>query len=183
MKKIDPIFRAFYVEAMLYSSELAIHSINYTKTLLNVVFENSPDDPLGALPTKPFLNELQNFVLHAASLSKFLWPIRKDHQWRGADLRNILNIDDSSTLSSRNLRNAIEHFDERLDSFLARDISGYIIPHYVGFSAAAKGVPNHFFRGYYIDTKVFVLLGEQYPIDDLTDEVIKLHKKLRSTSI
>jgi hypothetical protein len=52
-------------------------------------------------------------------VSKLLWPITRD-SWsirRGRSLRSALAVSDGSALESRDVRDSLEHFDERLDAF------------------------------------------------------------------
>src|ERR687883_503423 len=58
---------------------------------------------------------LQAFLAHAGMGSKLFWPIRKTslHQDRGREIRDHLEVNDSSPLYDRSARNAIEHLDER----------------------------------------------------------------------
>jgi hypothetical protein len=70
--------------------------------------------------------------MQAGALSRYFWPVRKGHEWRGAQLRSAFGISDDSPLRSRDLRNSIEHFDERLDLFLDGGVTGHVLPEYVG---------------------------------------------------
>jgi len=76
------------------------------------------------------------------------------------------------------LRNAMEHFDERLDRYLSRGIVGNIVPQYFGPSPNNDGVPRHTFRSYYIDVGVFELLGDRYEIEPIAKELWRLHEVL-----
>ncbi|MBA2468283.1 MAG: hypothetical protein H0V37_02625 [Chloroflexia bacterium] len=65
------------------------------------------------------------FLSHVANISKILWPpcsrkspIKQEvRDQRGEALRRILGITDSSVLHGRSLRDDLEHFDERLESW------------------------------------------------------------------
>ena len=70
----------------------------------------------------------------------------------------------------------IEHFDEKLDKYLEKGIVGYIIPHYFGPQGVSDGVPEHFFRAYFIDTGIFEILGKRYEIDPLARELWRLNE-------
>ena len=73
---------------------------------------------------------------------------------------------------------AMEHFDERLDKYLASDVTGIILPEYVGPWPSGEDVPGHFFRAYFIDTGAFQLLGHQYPMQTVADEIVRVHNLL-----
>ena len=131
-----------------------------------------------SLPAKPILNELHNVVLHGASLSRYFWPIRKGHEARALALREAFSVGDSCPLLSRDLRNALEHFDERLDTYLASGIVGQVFPEYVGPKPADDGAIGHFFRAYFIDLGVFRLLDEEFLMEPLAVELQSLHQQL-----
>jgi hypothetical protein len=62
---------------------------------------------------------LQAFLGFAANVSKLLWPVRAKSKLRGEELRALLKVDDTSPLRSRDARNDLEHFDERMDDWAA----------------------------------------------------------------
>ena len=111
---------------MLFNSHSATDSI----LKLEAVFEKLPpqftDEDLKKLPTKQILNELHNMVLQAGALARYFWPVRKEHKQRGELLCKYFDMSEESPLFSRVLRNAIEHFDERLDKYFEQEnIVGY----------------------------------------------------------
>jgi hypothetical protein len=129
------------------------------------------------------LNNLQNIVAQGAALSRYFWPARKGHEGRAELLRSALGVTEESVLKSRDLRNAIEHFDEELDNYLSGGIVGYIIPQYVGPLSQGDGVPCHIFRAYYTDRSIFELLGKQYEIEPIAEEIARIHCRLESCSV
>ncbi len=100
--------------------------------------------------------------------------MRDKYQARGAELRKNYQVADDSPLRSRDLRNAIEHFDERLDDYLAQGIVGTIYPHYLGIEPPPSQVKRHFFRAYFTNTGVFQLLDHRFEIDPLARELWRL---------
>jgi hypothetical protein len=144
-KSIWPPHEAFYIRGMLFNTQSAARSIEQINAVMHVVVENSPEDPVAALPVFYLLGELQNLIVQAAALSRYFWPVRSAHKWRGEQLRRAFDVSNDSPLRSRDLRNAIEHFDERLDRFLENGLVGQVLPEYVGPSQQPNGVPVHFF--------------------------------------
>jgi len=72
---------------------------------------------------------LHALVAAAANISRLLWPtaprIRKpalDWRRRGAVLRALVRADESSVLRPRAVRDHIEHYDERLDDYVASGV-------------------------------------------------------------
>ena len=125
------------------------------------------------------LNDLQNVLVMAAGLSRYFWPVRQQHEDRGLSLRIQFKVADDSPLRVRNVRNEIEHFDEKLDLYFSRPVVGVIIPQYVGPYRETDGVPGHYFRAYYTDRGIFEVLGNQFPMVPLVEEIARIDVLLR----
>lgn len=175
---IWPPYEAFYIQSMLFNSMSAMRSIARLEATFKDLPEHATDDDVQRLPAKRILDELQNMVLQAAALSRYFWPVRRAHEARGKLLRETFALEDSSPLYDRKLRNALEHFDERLDRYVASGIVGCIFPEYVGRKPADDGVPGHFFRAYFVDAGAFRLLDEDFEMQPLADELIFVHSHL-----
>jgi len=164
---------------MLFNANAAAASIEQINAVMHVVAENRFEDTAGGLPVHYLLEHLQNLVIHAAALSRYFWPVGKKHQWRGEQMRAAFEIGEESALKPRELRNAIEHFDERLDLYVEEGLVGQIVPEYVGPVPVSIGVPFHLFRGYYVDTGEFELLGDRFNIPEIAREVLRIRDELR----
>ncbi len=175
---IWPPFEALYIQSMLFNSMSAIRSIAHLETIFAELPEHPAVDDVQHLPMKVVLDELQNVVLQAAALSRYFWPVRKEHEQRGRLLRRVFALDKSSPLHNRDLRNALEHFDERLDKYVASEPVGYFFPEYVGARPVEDGVPGHFFRAYFVDTGAFRILSEEFDMQPLADELMFIHGHL-----
>lgn len=177
-KEIQPFHQAFYIQSMLFNTTSAGRSLEQVNAMLAAAQENSPENPGDALYGTRFLAELQNIIVHAGALSRYLWAAHQDHRWRGAELRGALQIADENPLRNRDLRNAVEHFDEKLDDYLADGIFGHILPEYIGPTPQSNGVPAHTFRAYHVDTAKFQLLDKIYDMEPIVAEVMKVHSAL-----
>lgn len=84
---------------------------------------------------------LQTAISHSAALSRFFWPPRgkKLNAARGARLRNAFQMHDTSPLKDRELRNAIEHYDEHLDEYFLDPIIGNNIAMHIGDNTSDEG--------------------------------------------
>ncbi|WP_157651921.1 hypothetical protein [Burkholderia ubonensis] len=176
---IWPPYQAFYVQSMLFNSTSAVRSI----LRLDNIFEKLDGRPPaeGDVPARTILNEFQNMVLQAGALSRYFWPVPKAssiHQQRGRFLREVFSFGEESVLCNRDLRNALEHFDERLDKYLKEGIAGIILPEYVGHRLTNDGIPGHFFRAYFTDEGAFCLLGEEFLMQPLAEALIGVHNRL-----
>jgi hypothetical protein len=86
------------------------------------------------------LDSVQNFVTYSVSLSRYFWPASREpiHQLRGERLREAFSMEATSFLKDRKLRNFIEHFDEKLDTYLSKGICGNIVPSHIGFRSMSQ---------------------------------------------
>ena len=134
----------FYLVSMRFMTESAMRSAEAVASEI----ERTKSD-FSQADQEATLNHLQNIVGMGAALSRYFWPVRAGHEKRGEILRERFKVTDSSPLKSRDLRNEIEHFDEKLDVYLSKGIVGVIIPHYIGPFLENGGVPSHLFRAYY----------------------------------
>jgi hypothetical protein len=183
---MEPMYEAFYTHSMLRNAEAAVRcQLRVEKMLSPLDDESKPlHERLQVLPTRQILDELQSYVTFAGALARYFWPSRKKYETRAAFLRKRFGIDDSNPLANKDLRNGLEHFDERLDEYLARqDVFGIILPDYVGLSVAEGDIRGHLFRAYFIDTHSFVLFNERYELPPLIEAVIEVGKKLHDKDL
>lgn len=173
---INPPYRVFYSLSIAFCTTLATKSIEAVSDVMEHLASANGEDPLGDIDSHTVLNELQNIIVQGAAVSRYFWPADKGHEARGRELRQQFKVTEDSPLKSRDLRNMIEHFDEKLDHYLAKGIVGYIIPHYFGFESEGNGVPKHFFRAYFINIGVFEILGKRYEIEPIAKELWRLHE-------
>lgn len=171
---IHPPYRAFYRVSIGFCLESATRSIELIADLMQRAAESPSAQPLRDADPEAVLNELQNIIVQGAAVSRYFWPVRSQYAARGDVLRQMYKVTDSSPLRSRDLRNAIEHFDERLDEYLAKGIVGNIYPHYLGPELKDDGVPQHFFRAYFVDSGVFQLLDHRFEVEPLSKELWRL---------
>jgi hypothetical protein len=163
---------------MLFNTQSAVRSIEVLSVVMNYLHESKTPDSLAAVDTEDVLNHLQNIIVQGAALSRYFWPVRKEYEQRGKCLRQALNITDKNPLKSRDLRNAMEHFDEKLDQYLSTRIVGIVFPHYFGALPKSDGIPSHIFRAYYIDVGQFELLGKRYEVEPIAKELLRLNDAL-----
>ena len=100
------------------------------------------------------------------------------HKNRGEYLREKFEVGDNSPLENRDLRNSIEHFDERLDIYLEDGIVGHIFPSLILDEPEETDVPHHIFRAYYLKEGIFQVLGERYKIQPIVEEIGRVHDLL-----
>jgi hypothetical protein len=181
-QNIWPPYEVFYISSMQFNCQSAVRSIARVSAGFEQLSSEHTLEDIEARPSEKILNELQNVVIQGAALSRYFWPVRNGHKGRAEHLRRAFSVTESSALFDRDLRNGIEHFDERLDKYLDSDLVGYVFPEFVGSRPRGNDVPGHFFRAYFIDTGVFRLLDKEYAVAPLAQEILRLHDKLEQMS-
>lgn len=118
---------------------------------------------------------LREALVHAAALSRFFWPARiknKLHRMRAERLWEIFEMGQESPLQQRQLRDALEHFDEKLDEFLLWEPTGIILPGPIIASHERVDDPvGSVFRLVDPDARIFAILGQKYEFGPLAFEV------------
>ena len=171
---IHPPHRVFYSLSLGFCIQSATRSIEVLADLMQEVEQSRSWKALREADPEAVLNEIQNIIVQGAAVSRYFWPVGKEFSGRGAELRGTYGISEDSPSRSRDLRNAIEHFDERLDKYLSRGIVGNIHPHFIGPEPKKDGVPQHFFRAYFVDSGIFQLLDQRVELDPLSRELWRL---------
>ncbi|HEY3854312.1 MAG TPA: hypothetical protein VGO67_07980 [Verrucomicrobiae bacterium] len=116
---------------------------------------------------------LHHFILHVANVDKLLDP--KPNSPRASLLAAHANLSEVDLKSFRRLRNHLEHFDERLDKWVADfDRNAFFDMNII---TGAKGFPTKaFLRA--LDGDVFKFYGEDYPLHELQKSVELLYVQL-----
>lgn len=164
---------AFYIEAMLFVTNSAMTSAKHLSKMILQYLE----DPR-QISTDDALNHLQNIVHQAGALSRYFWPTQPPRRPRGKYLRDTLKVKEESPLRSREVRNWLEHFDEKLDDYLKKHMPGEYVPRYFGPKPPDDGMPRHFFRAYYPEIQTFEILEVQIKMQPLIDEMKRVHNQL-----
>jgi len=174
---IWPPYQAFYIESMLTVTSSAVESAERLARIFD------PEADLEGIAENDVLNWVQNIIAQAATLSRYFWtskPKEKTHRERSQYLRKVFDVKESGVLKDRSLRNLIEHFDENLDTFLARPVVGTVVPNFVGVEPENDGVPRYVFRAFYNRIGVFEVLGHRYKVQPIVDEIYEVHRRLLS---
>ncbi|PXY42726.1 hypothetical protein DMB65_01510 [Flavobacterium cheongpyeongense] len=175
--EIHPFNEAFYIQALLTKTRSIFNDVE----LLNKIFESEYYD---CQNDDVILDLLQNIILSVGGISRFFWPPNNpknknmvDYKIRGEKLREVYHVNDSSVLKNRDMRNLMEHFDERLDDFLKEFTIGIVMPKYVG---PITYVDNNrtFFRAYFYDKHIFKMFNVEYQIEPIIEEINRIHEIL-----
>ena len=162
---------------MLFHTRQACVSIDFVGSLVNRLSIERKAGSSSAFDCSVALDHIQNILFRAAAVSRYFWPSRKQFDDRGKRLRAAFAVDEESPLRNRDLRDAAEHFDERLDKYLRDGIAGYIIPEWFG-PRPNDEVPTHYFRAYFINTGCLRILNQEFFVQPIVSETIRVHNLL-----
>jgi len=123
-----------------------------------------------------FWASIQNFLTAMANISKACWGQRGRLSAERADLRNSLSIADDSPLASTDLRNHLEHYDERLDRWYRESVRRNYVDFVIGPRARTlAGIDERdIFRFFDPETNEVIFWGEHYALQPLVDEIVRL---------
>jgi hypothetical protein len=173
---IHPPLEAFYIHSLLYSSSRCLEAFERYRH-----YKSNNSNP------EYLISITQEAVGHAAALSRFFWPspqgkkdqpnVKKLKEARGKKLRSSFKLNKTSVLFNRELRNAWEHFDERLDLYLLENDSGMFFPSCIVDSHKLADDPiGHVFKLLDPEAECLVLMGEKYFFAPIRDEVERIYR-------
>lgn len=172
---IIPYFEAFYLNSIFYSSSRCLYSFEQ--------YEHFKGDD--ETPPEILISIVQEAVGHSAALSRYFWPSPSKSKknknqnelkiMRGQKLRAFYELTDESVLYDRDLRNAWEHFDERLDSYLLEQIAGQFFPDcIIGSHTLLDDPVSHVFKLLDPKEECLVLMNKKYFFKPIKDEVTRI---------
>lgn len=171
---ILPYYEAFYLLSIHYSAGRCLQSFEKYEQLKNQKI--NPDD---------LVSVIQEAVGHAAALSRYFWPsplgrknqenLKQLKENRGEKLRKSFGLTENSPLYNRDLRNAWEHFDERLDVYLLENDAGMFFPTCTIDSHILADDPvGHIFKLLDPEAECLVLMGHKYFFSPIRSEVQRI---------
>lgn len=179
---IQPMHTVFYQHSIYYSAERCICAFNeYQRTL-----EDQTLDPCHLIST------IQEAIGHAAALSRYFWPTSNGdkkkqpeqlemRKKRGENLRTIFGVTDDSPLHNRDLRNAWEHFDEKLDTYLISNDAGIFFPNpIIENHSVADEPPGKIFKLIDPNSECLVLLGKKFFFGPIRTEVERIFAQVQN---
>lgn len=117
---------------------------------------------------------LHHFAIHASNIDKILDP--KPSSLRFQIIRDALDIGKLDLKDLRRLRNHLEHFDERLDKWVAEY---YGRPFFdLNLVEGTEGFPQEaFLRA--LDGNTFKFQGENYDLEIIIEEIRRIDQLLK----
>ena len=119
---------------------------------------------------------IQKFLTSAANIAKACWGQGGRLADVRAPLRQSLSIMNDSPLANTDLRNHLEHYDERLDRWHQNSSNHFYVDYGFGpRETAIRGVPDSdIFRFFDPQTNEVIFWGEHYAMQPLVDAVCQL---------
>jgi hypothetical protein len=166
-----PYHEIFYIRSIRFSANRALGAFNRYYEAIKV--------PAAAERTEEIVFALQEALGHCAAVSRYFSPV-SDEQLalaRAKTLRAAFELHDNDPLLNgvRLIRNAIEHFDERLDHFCSRDPVGAIFDLIVGSEDLADEQVTHVLRLVDPASQIIILFGKKYPFAGLHRSIERIH--------
>lgn len=175
---IFPPYEAFYIESMHFITTTALNNVGQLNQAVHTYCNIETEEEHHQFDFDYILNPAQNLATQGAALSRYFWPSfskKKLHEGRAKKLRSAFAIDESSALHSRKLRNALEHFDERLDAYFSNEFVGNVIPKFVGQISESEQVTTVFFRAFEPKSASLIVLGERFELSPIVEEIVRVH--------
>lgn len=168
---VHGLFEAFYIVSILYTARRCL-----------AAFERYDQATKGQSPPEDVVDPVHEALTHAAALSRYFWPASRDlkslAQARGRKLRDAFGIAEGAALEQREFRNALEHFDERLDAYFLGDLAGVFLPGPIVASVAVADDPvGHVFRLVDPTSETFVVFGEKVRFGQIRKEVADIRER------
>lgn len=164
---ILPYFREFYKIQIQYTGYRAISS--FKKMRISLMFNANNEESFSLL---------QEALSHAGALSRLFWPPKNAGRLataRGISLCKAVGLTDASPLHNRDLRNSIEHFDERMDKYLMRiDAGQFFATPIIGSIDSVDDGYQHVFKLIDFDRGVCIVLGEAFNYGEIEVEISRI---------
>jgi hypothetical protein len=123
-----------------------------------------------------FWASIQNCLAASANIAKSLWGQGGKLAAERAAIRQSLNIGDDSPFAATDLRNHLEHFDERLDRWHRTSVRHNYADFIIGPAAnTISGMePGDIFRHFDPNTQEVIFWGEHHSLAPLRDALVNL---------
>ena len=175
---IQLMHKVFYSRSIHYSADRCLNAF----TTYDYILKNDGN-------AEELIGSVQEAIGHAAALSRYFWPTsmgkKKEAKEqiamrlsRGKLLREQYGITNESPISNRDIRNAWEHFDEKLDTYLMSHDAGYFFPSsIIGNHETADNPIGKIFKLIDPEHECLILLGKKFFYRPIRNEVERIFKE------
>jgi len=163
----DRLIKLFQME-IKNQCEFALHSIESINKLMM--------PPLAKFDSNQVWFYIQSFLNSTANVSKLLFGTKEKVSAARKPLRDSLNVSDDSIIKIRDMRNHFEHFDERIEKWNKTSVRHNFADQLIGPTDMIPGLEqNDYFRHFDTSKKAIRFNGEEYLIQPIVDELVKIH--------
>ena len=178
---IPPYHEVFYYHSILYTAECSVRAFEFYEHLLTL----KDVDPI------QIVGAIQEAIGHAGALAFYFWntggssrlpnEVKEFIKIRSEYLKKEFNLNDSSPIKNRAIRNTFEHFDEKIDIFLLNTMAGTFFPTPViqSHCTIEEEQVSKYFKLLDIEEKCLVLFNQKFFFEDIEKEVNKIYKIAR----
>jgi hypothetical protein len=191
---MDTFLQRVYIGEIKSQARFALNAVG----ALNQALQNTREFKGGGERHNFFHAEVfrqtHSFLTHASNVSRLFWPPAPRKKKgedpdtfaarlafttdRGTSLVALFELDDSSPLKSRVLRDHLEHYDERLDHWSNTSQRRNIASDTIGPANAIVGLdPSDTMRWFDPTTNAFRFRGEEFALQPLATAVDQLLPK------
>jgi len=149
--------------------EMSIREISTQSHFAELAYRNI--DPKVQKGTDAVFSSIHSFLSHCAMVSKLL----KSCDEKMKSIGDILKISESSIIHDRKFRNSLEHYDERLKSWIReKGVNANIGTYNIGPKSMIR-IPNMVFVSHYDPTNTtFTFVNEDFDLGQLFEEVQRI---------
>ncbi len=119
---------------------------------------------------------IQSFLISTANVSKLLFGTKPKISTERKLLRKTLNVSDDSAIRIRDMRNHFEHYDQRIERWNKTSTRRNFADKLIGPTNMISGIdPQDHFRHFDTSKGAIRFNGEEYLIQPIVDELVKIH--------
>lgn len=132
-----------------------------------------------SITDKQFWYYVQGFLEGTANVSKLLFGASRSSSEDREELREYLGVSEDSIIRNREIRNAFDHYDERIVRWYANSEQKNFVDTTIGPYESIQGVvDSDRFRGYDTKRNVITFRGEELEVQPITDELMRIYNNL-----
>ena len=199
---MDEFVQKIYLLEAATQCQFAINAVLTLNNLMPKLDEatNNGDVELQTTLQQEIFRNIHSILTHASNVSKIFWPSTPRRRSgeseanyhsrcsslpklvRAAELRELLALPENThALKSRELRDHLEHFDERLDHWQAHSERKNYFHDSIGSREYLSGVDDIDIKRWYDPSrKRMIFRGESFDLQELVDGIIDMHTKLEN---
>lgn len=199
---MDNFVKSMYVDEIEDQCEYALSAIKHSDDALQQLKLSTPDADQRRLFYSEVFRNIHSFLTHASNVSRMFWPpiprkgknqvdkayedklLTLDRVVRARALKEEYSLKENNALKNRNLRDHLEHYDERLDHWSKNSKNKNIATTNIGPLGSISPSPDlsDNMRQFDDARKIYRFRGEDYDLQSIADaigEILLLSQNLK----